>query len=143
MPRKPKIRRVALLPRQTYFKPAGIPLRQLEEEVLQVEELEALRLKDLEALEQEACARQMGISRATFFRIIGSARSKLARALIEGKAIRIEGGNFDFSPGREACYHCGFQDDGQQLHEKGKGKKITSSKGQENNCPRCGEKIKP
>ena len=53
MPRPPKCRRVAFLPDVTYFKPAGIPLRALEEVQLSVEEAEAIRLKDLEGLEQE------------------------------------------------------------------------------------------
>ena len=53
MPRPPKCRRVAFLPQATYFKPAGVPLRILDEVVLSVEEAEAIRLKDLEGLEQE------------------------------------------------------------------------------------------
>ncbi len=141
MPRKPKSRKVAQLPHQTYFKPAGIPLRHLQEEVIRVEELEAIRLKDLVGLEQEVCAKQMGISRATFFRIINSARSALARALIEGKAIRIEGGNYNFSPGSEACSHCGFSasniqgEKGQTEEDKG------PSAAKEISCPRCGEEV--
>ncbi|TYP57594.1 DUF134 domain-containing protein [Thermosediminibacter litoriperuensis] len=106
MPRPPKWRRVEFLPDVTYFKPAGVPLRQLEEVVLTVEELEAVRLKDLEGLEQEECADKMGISRPTFFRIINSARSKVADALVKGKAIRIEGGNFQFSR-HVKCLKCG------------------------------------
>jgi uncharacterized protein len=82
------------MPSITYFKPAGIPLRELEEIRLSVEELEAIRLKDLEDLEQEQCAEKMNISRPSFVRIIDSARQKVAEALIQGKAIRIEGGNF-------------------------------------------------
>ena len=94
MPRPPKSRKVSFLPNLTYFKPAGVPLKELEEESLRYEELEAIRLKDLQGLEQEACAKRMGVSRPTFHRIITSARNKLARALVEGKAIRIEGGNY-------------------------------------------------
>jgi len=94
MPRPPKCRRVKFLPRHTYFKPAGIPLRDLEEEIITVEEVEALRLKDLEGLEQEECAQSMSISRPTFQRILIEARKKIVRALIYGKAIRIEGGTF-------------------------------------------------
>jgi predicted DNA-binding protein (UPF0251 family) len=94
MPRPVKWRRVALIPQVSYFKPAGIPLRALEEVGLTVEEAEAIRLKDLESLEQEECAQRMHISRPTFHRVLGSARRKIADALINGKAIRIEGGNF-------------------------------------------------
>jgi len=78
----------------TYFKPAGQPLRTLQEVVLTVEEAEAIRLKDLEALEQEDCAERMRISRPTFHRILQSARRKVADVLVNGKALRIEGGNF-------------------------------------------------
>ncbi|TDA68340.1 MAG: DUF134 domain-containing protein [Clostridia bacterium] len=94
MPRPPKCRRVEFLPQHTYFKPAGIPLRELEEVVLAVEEVEALRLKDLEGLEQEECAERMQVSRPTFQRILVGARQKVSRALVEGKAIRVEGGTF-------------------------------------------------
>jgi hypothetical protein len=59
-----------------------------------VEEVEAMRLKDLEGLQQEECAERMRISRPTFHRILGSARQKIADAFVNGKAIRVEGGNF-------------------------------------------------
>jgi predicted DNA-binding protein (UPF0251 family) len=94
MARPVKWRRVALIPQVGYFKPAGIPLRALEEVALTVEEVEAIRLKDVEGLQQEQCAERMHISRPTFHRVLGSARRKVADALINGKAIRIEGGNF-------------------------------------------------
>ena len=94
MPRKPKCRNVSFIPGVTYFKPPGIPLKQLKEEQLRVEEIEAIRLKDYEGWEQETCAKSMGISRPTFQRIITSAHYKVAKALIEGSAIRIEGGNY-------------------------------------------------
>jgi len=99
MPRPPKCRRVAFLPEVTYFKPAGIPLRALSEVRLSVEEAEAIRLKDLEGLEQEPSAERMNISRPTFQRVLVSARQKIADALLNGRAIRIEGGNFEIEPG--------------------------------------------
>lgn len=98
MPRPIKYRRVAFMPEVTYFKPAGIPLRVLEESRLSIEEVEAIRLKDLDGLEQEECAVKMNISRQTFQRVIGLARRNIADALLNGKAIRIEGGNFEMSP---------------------------------------------
>jgi predicted DNA-binding protein (UPF0251 family) len=98
MPRPPKCRRVAFLPNATYFKPAGIPLRALEEVRLSVEEAEAVRLKDMEGLEQEQGAEKMNVSRPTFQRVLASGRQKIADALLNGKAIRIEGGNFEVSP---------------------------------------------
>jgi predicted DNA-binding protein (UPF0251 family) len=103
MGRPPKWRRVSFIPQVTYFKPAGIPLRMLEEVRLSIEEAEAIRLKDLEGLEQEDCAEKMDISRPTFQRVLGSARQKVADALLNGRAIRIEGGNFELAIPRFRC----------------------------------------
>jgi predicted DNA-binding protein (UPF0251 family) len=103
MPRPPKCRRVNFIPGITYFKPAGIPLRVLVEIRLTVEEVEAIRLKDLENLDQEQCAEKMNVSRPTFQRVLESARRKLANALLSGKAIRIEGGNFEMAPLHFTC----------------------------------------
>jgi len=89
-------RRVRFQPNVVYFKPRGIPLRELEEVVLAVDEFEAVRLKDLEGLEQEDCAKKMNISQPTFHRMVLSARKKIADAIVNGKAIKIEGGNFRF-----------------------------------------------
>jgi predicted DNA-binding protein (UPF0251 family) len=94
MPRPRICRRVKFLPETTYFKPAGIPLRKLEEVVLTVDEFEAIRLKDLEGLEQEKAAERMKISQPTFFRLLDSARRKIADAIVKGKAIKIEGGSY-------------------------------------------------
>ena len=103
MPRPFKCRRVAFVPGVTYFKPAGIPLRSLEEIQLSLEEAESLRLKDLEGLEQEQGAEQMNVSRPTFQRVLASARKKVADALLNGKAIKIEGGNFELAYHRFRC----------------------------------------
>jgi uncharacterized protein len=103
MPRPLKCRRVSSLPGTTYFKPAGIPMRFLEEVHVSLDELEAIRLKDLEGLEQEQGAKKMNVSRPTFQRILASARQKLANALLNGKALRIEGGNFELMNRRFRC----------------------------------------
>jgi len=103
MPRPQKCRRVAFLPRAKYFKPSGIPLRVLDEIVLHIEEAEAIRLKDLNGMEQEEAAGKMNISRPTFQRVLASARQKIADAILNGKAIRIDGGNFEMSPLRFKC----------------------------------------
>jgi len=95
MPRPRLCRRVKFLPETTYFKPAGVPLRELEEVVLTVDEFEAIRLKDIEGLEQEECAKKMKISQPTFFRLLNSARKKIADAIVNGKAIKIEGGIYN------------------------------------------------
>lgn len=96
-------RRVNFIPSITYFKPAGLPLTGLEEVCLSVEEAEAIRLKDLEGLEQEECAQRMNVSRTTFARVLSSARQKMADALLNGKAIRIAGGNFEMAVRRFQC----------------------------------------
>ena len=103
MGRQPLYRRVSILPQITYFKPAGVPLAQLQEIRLSVEEAEAIRLKDLDSLEQEECAKKMNISRSTFARELNSGRPKMADALLNGKAIRIEGGNFEMALSRFRC----------------------------------------
>jgi len=105
MSRPRKCRRVTHLPQVNYFKPAGIPMRVLDEVVLSVEEAEAIRLKDLERLEQEQGAERMNISRPTFQRVLVSGRQKMADALLNGKAIRIEGGSFEIAPGRFRCFN--------------------------------------
>lgn len=94
MPRPRRFRRVHTLPDTTYFKPAGIRMRDLEETTISVSEFEALRLKDLLDLEQNMASVKMSISQPTFHRLILSARKKLADAIVNGKAIRIEGGNY-------------------------------------------------
>ena len=90
MVRPRKIRCIRFDPNVSYFKPRGIPLRYLEEVRLELEEAEALRLNDVEQLEQHAGAKRMRISQSTFQRILSSARNKVADAVIHGKAIRIQ-----------------------------------------------------
>jgi predicted DNA-binding protein (UPF0251 family) len=94
MPRPIKLRRVECIPMDTYFVPLGKPKCKLEEVILKVEELEAMRLKEIEVLNQEECADRMQVSRQTFQLIIDEARMKIAVALSEGKAININGGNY-------------------------------------------------
>jgi predicted DNA-binding protein (UPF0251 family) len=103
MPRPRKYRRVEFLPDVTYFKPAGIQLHEVVEVHLSIEEAEAVRLKDLEGLDQEQAAGEMDISRPTFQRILGVARRKIADVLLNGKAIRIQGGNFQMAWRRFRC----------------------------------------
>jgi predicted DNA-binding protein (UPF0251 family) len=89
-PRKPRIVREEMPVR--YFKPRGIPLSELDEVVLPLDGLEALRLADAEGLEHVAAAALMGVSRPTFSRLLAEARTAVATALARGWAIRIEGG---------------------------------------------------
>ena len=103
MGRIPNWRRVGFVPEITYFKPAGVPHAALQEVCLSVDEAEAIRLKDIEGLDQQKCAESMRVSRTTFSRILESARQKMADALLNGKAIRIEGGNFEMAVRRFRC----------------------------------------
>ncbi len=92
MPRPQKPRAVRHEPQAVYFKPAGVPMRALEEVSLGLDELEAIRLADLEKLSHEEVGGMMKVSRATAGRILAQAREKVARALVHGLAIRLEGG---------------------------------------------------
>jgi uncharacterized protein len=105
LPRRPCCKRVEEMPGVTYFKPRAVPLAALEEVRLSVEELEALRLAHREGLYQQAAAERMGVSRATFGRVLDAAHRKVTRALVEGCALRIEGGSFCMT-GPELCEHC-------------------------------------
>lgn len=89
-PLKPRC--IGAEPEAFYYKPRGIPLRELEQVVLTLDEVEALRLKNLQELDQTDAAKKMGVSQSTFQRILVSANKKTADALLNGKAIKIEGG---------------------------------------------------
>jgi len=97
MARPKRCRRISSSPGSSYFKPRGIPLSVLEEVVLSVDEFEAIRLADLEGLYQELAAEKMSVSRQTFGRIIESAHQKVAVALVQGKALKIEGGAIEIA----------------------------------------------
>lgn len=132
MARPSKPRFVTGEPQVDYFKPRGIPMRDLEQERLSVEELEAIRLTDVEGLYQEDAAQRMEISRQTFQRLLSSAREKVARCLVEGKALGIEGGNYVLGGETRMleCSSCGHS------WEEPFG---TGVRACEAECPRCGE----
>lgn len=94
MARPKRNRIVAHHPEVCYFKPRGIPMLDLEENCLTIDERESIRLADLLELSYEEAGRMMGVSRATFGRIVQQARKVIADAIINGKAIKIEGGNY-------------------------------------------------
>ena len=94
MPRPRLCRRIESAPNVVYFKPAGTPLIELEEIIISFEEYEAIRLKDLQGMEQGDAAVKMGISQPTFHRLILAARKKIAEAVVDGKALRIDGGSY-------------------------------------------------
>jgi predicted DNA-binding protein (UPF0251 family) len=105
-----------------------VPLESLDCVILLHEELEALRLTDLEGRHQEDAAEQMGISRATFQRVVTEARRKVAQALVNGAALQIEGGTFRVAYVRRHCADCGH--DWDVVHGSGQGQPET--------CPVCG-----
>lgn len=107
MARPPKWRRVEFIPIIQHFGPLDIEANNLAENVLRIEEVEAIRLKDIEKLEQEECAERMEVSRQTFQRILNNAREKIADSIINGKAIRIEGGNYTRNICPVQCLDCG------------------------------------
>lgn len=143
MPRPRLCRRVGFRPKVTYFKPAGIRITNLNEAILTIDEFESVRLKDLEGLDQEECAKKMNISQPTFHRLVLAARKKIADALVNGKAIKIEGGVFEIvlsGTGRIGrgmgfrgpatmckCSNCNWQE------PKERGIPCASKK-----CPKCG-----
>ncbi|NOX71649.1 MAG: DUF134 domain-containing protein [Candidatus Micrarchaeota archaeon] len=101
MVRPQKIRIIEKKPTATYFKPRTVPLNELDEVVLAVEEMEALRLADIEGATQEDAAKRMDIHQSTFQRMLKRARRKVADALFNGKAIRIYGGAYTMPRGDE------------------------------------------
>ena len=102
MTRPFKCRHISSSPRAYYFKPRAVPLCELDEITLQLDEFEALKLSDLQKKDQETAAVVMKISRQTFGNILASARGKLADAVVNGKALKIEGGPVKLMRG-----HCG------------------------------------
>ena len=94
MPRPKKPRFVSGYPTPTAFIPEGVPVT--GEVSLSVEELEAIRLSDFEGLDQESAANLMEVSRQTYGRILARARHCISEALITGKALKIEGGDYEF-----------------------------------------------
>ncbi|MBU1077240.1 MAG: DUF134 domain-containing protein [Spirochaetes bacterium] len=106
MTKPKKERKVMHPPVAVYFKPTGVPLFQLEQVILTVDEYEAIRLGDDEELKHEEASLKMKISRPTFTRLLNSAHKKIANALVNGKAIRIEGGSYIFLNNRYFCSQC-------------------------------------
>jgi predicted DNA-binding protein (UPF0251 family) len=102
MPRPRKRRMVATPARAMIYKPAGMPLEGLRRVSLLGEELEALRLMDLEDLTQEDAAQRMDVSRSTFQRILAQARRQVALALVEGAALILEDATIERAPGERA-----------------------------------------
>ena len=118
MPRPRKPRFVQGGPMANVFKPKGIPAVDMEEVVLPVEGLEALRLADLERLDQQTAADRMNISRPTFGRVLAEARTLVSEALVMGKMIRIQGGDYTL-PGIDGRHRGGRGGRGRGRHGRG------------------------
>jgi predicted DNA-binding protein (UPF0251 family) len=82
-------RKISFEPNAYYFKPRGIPLWELKEIDLSADELEALRLKNIEDFSQEQAAAKMDVSQSTFQRTLSSAYKKISQAIVFGYAIKI------------------------------------------------------
>jgi len=134
MVRPHKERRIQQLPPVTHFKPIGVPMRDLEEVVLTFEEMEAVRLVDVEQMDMEEASVNMAVSRPTLQRIVSKARQKIATALWQGKALRIDGGTFRVehthhdSMREFNCLACGHQ----WAVPHG-----TGQRGRDMSCPMC------
>ncbi len=131
--RPTKWRKIENIPTVQYFVPSDTDAGLVPENLLKIEELEAIRLKDLEGLEQEECAGRMEVSRPTFQRILISAREKVADSLINGKVIRIEGGNFTRNICPVRCLECGKE-------WKESFENLEQIKNSEYLCPKCNSK---
>lgn len=130
MARPQKSRIVKIDPQINYFKPRGVPMVRLEQVRLTVDELEALRLADFSGVPHAEAGRQMGVSRATFGRIVERARKTVADALIHGKAISVQGGNYRrVGPVADRVFFC------DQCQCRWKAPRGTGRPGK---CPSCG-----
>lgn len=129
--RPTKWRKIEHIPTVPYFVPAEKEMEGVAENILKLEELEAIRLKDLEGLEQSECAEKMEVSRPTFQRILLAAREKIADSLVNGKMIHVEGGNFTRQICPVRCLDCGKE--WTESYEN-----LESIKNGEYICPACG-----
>lgn len=133
MARPTKWRKIEKVPTISFFVPSEKENEETPKNILKLEELEAIRLKDLEGLDQGECANRMEVSRPTFQRILLSARETVADCLVNGKAIHIEGGNFTQNICRVRCLDCGNEWD--ESFEN-----LESTDEANYSCPSCGSK---
>jgi len=138
MPRPRICRKIFFQPDALFFKPAGIPLRHLAESILTFDEFEAIRLIDLEEMEQEKAAKKMNISQPTLSRLLKEGRKKLADAIVNSKAIKIEGGAYKMAVPRGRGLGFGR---GKEFGGRGRmGGQFAAGPGGYCICPKCGHK---
>ncbi|MGE5627388.1 MAG: DUF134 domain-containing protein [Solirubrobacterales bacterium] len=106
MPRPTKCRKVCMLPNSVLFGPLNAPLINNEIITMTVDEYETIRLIDLEGMTQEECAEKMGVARTTIQRIYNDTRTKLAKALVEGKILQIQGGDYTLCSDNDPLCKC-------------------------------------
>lgn len=128
-----KERHVEQMPPVGQFKPVGVPIFAVDEMIVSIEEMEAVRLADIEEMDQGPAAELMGISRPTFHRLLTRAHTKIAQFLWQGKSLRIEGGTYRMkccSGERQfTCGKCGH------VWELSRGQ---GGRGCHLSCPQCG-----
>jgi len=107
MPRTEKDRIVHTPPLFSEFKPIGVPVHELLNVILTLDEFEAFRLADYIGLSHAEGAEEMGVSRSTFTRLIEKSRKKVADFIIEGRVLSIDGGNVHFRNNIIRCQDCG------------------------------------
>ncbi len=118
MARPEKNRKIGSPPLMRGYKPYGIPLCKIETIRITFEEYESVRLVNYEMMMQEKAAELMNISRPTLTRIYNKAIKTIARAFVEGKAIEIEGGNYEFDEDWYRCNRCHKLIQGMENHKK-------------------------
>ena len=129
MARPRNCRRVGFMPECNFFKPQGIPMRELDVVALTLDELEAIRLADVKGMYQEEAAALMNVSRQTFGRIVDAAHKKIGEALITGKALQIEGGEIKMTGKRTfTCADCDHSWE------------VAYGTGRPQSCPKCESK---
>jgi predicted DNA-binding protein (UPF0251 family) len=127
-----RIRRIFFEPGIDFFKPAGVMMRNLKENILTKDELEAVRFIDYEKIEQSKVAKKMKISQPTLSRLLSSARKKIADSLVNGKAIRIKGGNYKMVRPRGGRFRAPASGG------RGRMKGFAAGPGGVCKCPKCG-----
>ncbi len=135
MPRPPKQRYIQSPPQVVVYKPAGIPSRLLEWITLSLDEFEAIRLIDHKDNDQETVAALMGVSRPTVTRIYQSARKKIAAILVNGQALKIEGGPIRHSPQNPSPQNTitgNYSKDATQRNTQGRGRGSGRGRGRRN-----------
>ena len=139
MVRPRRCRRIFSNPRITHFKPAGVFLRDMEDSILTRDELEAIRLIDFEKVGQIKAGKEMKVSQPTLSRILKSAREKLADAVVNGKAIKIKGGDFKMVEQKGRGLGLG-RGRGLGIGPRGRMSGVGAGPGGKCVCPGCGYK---